>query len=96
MFEKLSQFAEQAATNVSRRQFFGRLGHCALVAVAAMSGLLALPAISEGAKRPPKVCDGLSYTGCVGREVGSLCSDGREGGTGRCRAPRGSTTCYCG
>lgn len=40
MLKKLNQLAEQAATNVSRRQFLGRIGRGAGVAAAACAGLL--------------------------------------------------------
>ena len=42
MFEKVSQIAEQAATNVSRRRFLGKVGRGAAVTVAALGGLLAI------------------------------------------------------
>ncbi len=41
MFEKVSQIAEQAATNVSRRRFFGRFGRGAMAVAAGVAGLLA-------------------------------------------------------
>jgi len=43
MFEKISQIAEHAATNVSRRQFLGRLGQAAVAAAGVLGGLLLLP-----------------------------------------------------
>ena len=43
MFDRVSQLAEEAANNVSRRQFFGRFGGTALAAAAAMGGFLAFP-----------------------------------------------------
>jgi hypothetical protein len=41
MFEKARQIAQQAATNASRREFLGRLGHGALTAAAAAASYLA-------------------------------------------------------
>ena len=40
MFEKFNQLAEGAATNVSRRQMFGRIGRAAAAAAAVLAGLL--------------------------------------------------------
>ena len=42
MFEKVSQVAERAATNVSRRRFLDTCARGALVAAAALGGALAL------------------------------------------------------
>ena len=43
MFEKVSQLAEQAASNASRRQFLGSFGRGAMVMAAAAGGLLTFP-----------------------------------------------------
>lgn len=43
MFEKVSQIAEQAAINVSRRGFLKGLGRAAAGAAGALGGLLLLP-----------------------------------------------------
>ena len=51
MFDKLSQVAEQAAINISRRQFFGRLGRVAMVVTTAAGGLLMLPGDAKAAGR---------------------------------------------
>ena len=51
MLEKVSEIAEQAATNVSRRQFLGRFGGAAAATAAALGGLLALPAVAQAGKR---------------------------------------------
>ena len=96
MFDKVSQVAEQMATNASRREFLGRFGRGAMTAAAALGGILALPTIGEAARKPRAVCDGYSYSGCIGQPVGTYCSGGREGGNGTCRQYRKSTTCYCG
>lgn len=42
MFEKLMQAAEQAATGVSRRQFFGRFARAAMAAAAVLGGAAAM------------------------------------------------------
>jgi hypothetical protein len=89
MLERFSQLAEQAATNVSRRQFLGRFGRGAMVVAAAAGGMLALPAISRGG-RPVQSCGFDSVPECVGRLTGDACE-----GAGRCRRIRGSTGCYC-
>src|SRR5262245_17782344 len=46
MFEKVGQVAEQMVTRMSRRSFLGRFGGAALIAAAAVGGILAFP---EGA-----------------------------------------------
>jgi hypothetical protein len=43
MLEKLSQAAERAAMNVSRRKFLGKLGQGALALAGVVGGMLALP-----------------------------------------------------
>ena|SRR5688572_32879730 len=93
MLEKVSQLAEQAATNVSRRQFLGLLGRGAMVVAAAAGGLLALPGAAH-AKRPPRACDANSSSSCLGRNVGDVCFTGPY--TGRCQpVQRKSTACTC-
>ena len=82
MFEKLTQAAEQLATNVSRRQFLGRFGGGALALATAVGGLLALPDVAEAAANRTARC-------CLGS---------RQGGAGRCRVPSSGCTlvgsCY--
>jgi hypothetical protein len=56
MFDKLSQFAEQAATNVSRRQFLGRFAGSAMLLAGAVGALLALPSAAEAGVGPPCCC----------------------------------------
>jgi len=77
MFDKLSQAAEQLATNVSRRQFLGRFGAGALALATALGGLLALTGEAQAAT----VCGPGSISYCRGRPVGSSC--------GSARGPRG-------
>jgi hypothetical protein len=99
MFEKLSQVAEQTAVNVSRRQFFGRLGRGAMLVAAAMGGLLATPTISRGGRRPPRTCSADSWSACQGALEGDGCRT--SDGAGRCYGPkrRGDdstvTACAC-
>ncbi|MGE4002588.1 MAG: hypothetical protein AB7I48_20500 [Planctomycetaceae bacterium] len=87
MFEKLNQFAEQAATRASRRQFLGRFGRGAMAAAAAVGWLLVLPADTAAAT----VCGPGSISYCKGRPIGSPC--------GSARGPRGicvlSPNCTC-
>jgi len=94
MFEKVSQLAEQAATNVSRREFLGGVGRSALVVAAAAGGMLALPAAARAARRS-RLCSANSYGQCAGLPEGSSCS--AERASGRCvgRTHNGVTDCYC-
>lgn len=71
MLEKFSQLAEQAASNVSRRQFLGRFGGAALTASAAVGGFLAFPG---GASAGRRKCS--SHADC---RNGQIC-----GGDGHC------------
>ena len=71
MFEKVSQLAEQAAANVSRRQFLGRLGRDAAAAAAALGGLLAFPTVAMSGRRIRR-CS-LDGPTCGGQLVGSPC-----------------------
>jgi hypothetical protein len=87
MFEMLSQFAAQAATHASRRQFLGRLGRGALAATSALGGLLVLPSDADAAT----VCGAGSTAMCAGRAVGARCGFGR-GPFGVCV---GAPYCLC-
>jgi len=87
MFEKLSQAAEQLATNVSRRQFLGRFGGGALALATAVGGLLALPDVAEAA---PRACGLGSAGACRGKKQGDTCHVFRYSGT--CLA---APLCYC-
>jgi hypothetical protein len=92
MFENLSQFAERAVSNVSRRKFLGSLGRAAILLAAAAGGLLAIPGETEAA---PRVCDNsTSESACWYKRVGDRCLYG-HGGIGKCRAARGMVACYC-
>jgi hypothetical protein len=53
VFERVSSLAERVATDVSRRDFLGRLGHGALVLAGAMGAMLASPGLA-----PAKGCVG--------------------------------------
>jgi len=97
MLEKVSHIAQQVATNVSRRQFLGRLGQSAATTAALLGGLLALPAVTHAGKRV-RVCSLGSGGGCGGRAVGDRC--GNSIPPGKCRPidPRDKSTvveCRC-
>jgi hypothetical protein len=79
MFKNFSQLAEQTATNVSRRQFLGRVGRGALAATGTVAGFLAFGAEAQAGKR---VCSADSVWNCAGRPVGSPC--GTPSRPGRC------------
>jgi hypothetical protein len=103
MFEKVSQLAEHAATNASRRQFLGRFGRSALTVAAAAGGILALAAVSHAGRRQPRLCLEDSYSGCGGRLEGFPChTPGSIIDDGVCQGPKprgdkGTTTlCGCG
>jgi hypothetical protein len=88
MFDKLGQFAEQAATNVSRRQFLGGLGRTALAVAAAAGALLALPSEANAVARGTLCSPTCSTFTCTNNLVGGLCS------TGKCVAARGYYDSY--
>ena len=92
MFDRINQIAEQAATNVSRRQFLGRLGRGALGVATAVAGLLAISSAGQGASPWGRTCGFESVFECQGRATGDAC----ENGAGRCRRIRGTAnSCYC-
>jgi hypothetical protein len=92
MLEKFNQLAEQAATNVSRRQFLGRFGRGAMVVAAAAGEILVRPDAAHAGRR---ACDNAtSDAACFNAKVGDFCLDG-QGAAGRCKAPRGGTACVC-
>jgi hypothetical protein len=91
MLEKFSQLAEQAATNVSRRQFLGRMGRGAMVVAAAAGGLLALPAVARAGRRGDLCNPNYSTSSCVNNLIGGACGNG-----GKCTVTKGTTDhCYC-
>ena len=97
MFEKISHIAEQAATNVSRRQFLGRFGRSAAVTVTALGGFLTLPAVTQGGKRVQHCSSGSSW-GCVGKTVGAGCDGGNRGSKCQPRDKHDKSPtvwCYC-
>jgi hypothetical protein len=60
MFERVSQFAEQAATNLSRRQMLGRLGQGALALAGVLGAMLVAPtAVQADPGSSEKCCNGL-------------------------------------
>jgi hypothetical protein len=99
MFEKVSQAAEQVATGASRREFLGQFGRGAMAAAAALGGVLALPAISAAARKPPATCGSSSYISCVERNTGDPCISAL-GRSGVCRydkidfTPADACECY--
>ena len=92
MFDKLSPVAEQAAINISRRQFFGRLGRVAMVVTTAAGGLLMLPGDAKAAGR---VCGNTYPSPCWQRKLGDPCAVPGERGVFRCRGIKGSSDCDC-
>jgi len=90
MFEKVSQFAEQAATNASRRRFLGRIGRGAMTAAAGAAGLLVASGAAHAGRRrrrrtvsmfPAGVCSTTSTVwDCRGKPVGSRCGHRRRPG----------------
>ena len=64
MLEKVSQIAQVAATNVSRREVLGRFGRAAAAAAALLAGLLPIQAEAgrPGKGRGKERCTGCAYT----------------------------------
>ncbi len=97
MLEKLNRAAQQAAEDVSRRQFLGRFGRGVMGWAAALGGLLALPAIARGAPGR-RSCDASSSAACNGLMEGDTCYEGRYVGTcrGGSKGPKdGTVPCSC-
>ena len=95
MFEKLGQVAQDVATNVSRRQFLGRFGRAAIAAAALVGGLTTNATGGRSGPKDPVYCDPtISFGGCEGHLVGSLCRDAE--GNGTCQELAGGTgRCFC-
>ena len=97
MFRKVSQAAEQAATNVSRRHFLGRIGRGAGVAAAAFAGLLVHASPAWAGRKKTRMCSVFSAAvQCQGLPVGSPC-EGTQGGSvveGKCSGPKISPGVY--
>jgi hypothetical protein len=91
MLKRLGQFAEDTATNVSRRHFLGKLGTFALSVAAAAGGLLALTSVTHAGRRQV-LCNGMfSTSSCVNNLVGGPCGSG-----GKCTVTKGTVDhCYC-
>jgi len=53
MLERVSQFAEQAATSVSRRQFLHRFGRGALMTAGTVGAFFLVPGDAEAARPCP-------------------------------------------
>ena len=96
MFDSLSQWAEKTAITASRRQFLGELGRGAMLAAAAVAGILALPAISQGGRKG-LLCGGGGWIDCNGKKTGDVCYI--DGVAGICRYDRidftPPTACEC-
>src|SRR5262245_16406575 len=92
MLDRVSQLAEEAATNVSRRSFLRALGRVAMVTAATLGGLLAVPA---SALADPRFCSVNSESQCNGVPVGTACVgfDGRKGKCSDAGRPKGSCLC---
>jgi hypothetical protein len=57
MFERVGSIAERVATDVSRREFLGRLGRGALGLAAVIGGMLAFPSQAPaGASKGGAIC----------------------------------------
>src|SRR5262245_12818797 len=80
MLDKVNELAEQAATNVSRRELLGRFGRSALAVAAAAGGILALPAVGHAGRRSPRMCSANSFVGCQGQLEGATCNEDRAFG----------------
>jgi len=91
MFERVGQLAEQAATNLSRRDFLARLSQAAAGAAGALGGLLLTLADAQAARKP-KACGASSAAACQGLNVGDPCID--AGIDGRCVEAR-PKACGC-
>lgn len=90
MLEKVTETAERAATNVSRRQFLGRFGRAATGVAAALGGFLAFPGLASGGRKQRVLCDANSTSACINHYVGDKC-----GPHSRCEVHEESTGNYC-
>ena len=86
MFKRFEQLAEQVATDVSRRNFFGWLGRCAVTSAMFAAAVLAPASDVEAAT----LCNQNSAGACRGKPAGASCRVGRYSGT--CVA---APACYC-
>lgn len=93
MFETVSLAAEQVAMSASRREFLGRFGASALMAAAAIAGILTSPATVQAGRRP-RACGTNSEGGCIGANVGDPCSSERARGVCSDK-PSHDGVCYC-
>ena len=72
MFDKVSQMAEPVATKASRREFLGRFGRGAMIAAAAVGGILALPGRARAGKKG-LLCGSGGALDCAGAKTGDTC-----------------------
>jgi hypothetical protein len=83
MFDKFEEAAERTVTNLSRRQFVGRIGQRSLIMAAALEGYLARPAV---ARARAGMCGPHSVRKCKNKPVGYRCShDAYCGGAPNCQ-----------
>lgn len=97
MFEKVSSNAEQIATELPRRAFFGKVAKAALPVAAALGGLLALPGSAQAFRgrswycckdsSGTVVCRTRDQSGCPTGTVAERC-DRKSGGIDVCRSVR--------
>lgn len=94
MLERITNIAEQAAMQVSRRQFVGRFGRGAAAAAAALGGLMALPTVARCGRKARRRCNADSDPSCINATEGSNC-----GSSGVCKAdPKDKSiepVCHC-
>lgn len=93
MLERINQIAEQAATNVSRRQFLGGFGRTAAGAAAALGGLLVFSDFAKGGRKPRIPCASASSSACINHYVGDQCASSKSS---KCKVWEGTeNSCYC-
>ena len=78
MFEKLGQRAEQFATRLPRRAFFGKVARAALPLAAALGGVCVLPRDAHAAGLAPLRCcyDDLTFVPVCRIKKGEECPPG--------------------
>ena len=77
MLKKVTEIAEQAVTNVSRRQFFGWLGRGAVASATVLGGFLAVSREASAGRKAPQLCLPASHQDCSA--VGQRCGPGLRG-----------------
>jgi len=92
MLQKVSQIAEQAATNVSRRQFLGRFGYGALTVAGALGAILASAGNATAGRI--RACGPNTSGVCAGKNVGDPC-ECRLRVLGKCKRRGKEGNCVC-